>query len=748
MASDNRGGVASSPAAGNRVGATGLAWNLSTGTICGFLAIVQSIGFGMLLVGSEALSFVPTAVGMALFSTAVMAAIAALTSATPGVVSIAQGIPITALAGPVAAIIAATSASATDIDTAATIVVGVALATIAIGCTALLLGGLRLGRFVRFVPFPVIGGFLAGSGWLIFLGGIGVVAGERLTFANVGALLDPHRLAMFAVAFAFLALAFLLRNRYAVAVVLPMVTLAAVILFNGVVLVAGLDQEALQASGWLIAVADGGALWPPIALSDIASVDWGAIAGQAAALPTVAVLTVIAVLMNATGIELDARRDVDLDRELRSVGLQNLAGGLGAGMPGFQSVSLTALSNRLGAGSPIVGLIVSALCVAALVLGDDVLSIVPTPLLGGLLIWIGLSLLVAWLGRAYNRVSPLEYGVIILIFAVIVGVSFAWGILVGLIAAAVLFVIEYGRVEIVRYIMTGRDYQSSNETSEARRAVLRTAGDAILIVRLQGFLFFGTADRLRKRIERRIADQIDEPVRFLVVDFQRVTGLDSSTVVAFTRLAQATDVRGFSLVFCDTSDAVETALRRSGVEVESENVRFESDLDHALEWCEDHLIAAVAPQVASATIVPVADLVTDVVGDRQVAESILPYLEPIYLEAGSALIEEGAPSPDIFFLETGRASVELGNGSNDKSIRVATVGRGSIVGELAFYLGRKRSASVIARSPLVAWRLSADALDRLCDTDPKTAVAFHRGMARMLGDRLAGTNQLVRLLAD
>jgi SulP family sulfate permease len=139
------------------------------GVICGFLAIVQSAGFGLLLLSGGSQTLVPEAVGMALFSTAVMAAVAAATSSTPGVVAIAQGIPIAALAGPVAAIIAEMGIDASGEGAASTVIATVALTTLAIGATAYLLGAFGLGRFIRFVPFPVIGGFLARFGWLILL---------------------------------------------------------------------------------------------------------------------------------------------------------------------------------------------------------------------------------------------------------------------------------------------------------------------------------------------------------------------------------------------------------------------------------------------------------------------------------------------------------------------------------------------------------------------------------------------------
>jgi len=66
-------------------------------------------------------------------------------------------------------------------------------------------------------------------------------------------------------------------------------------------------------------------------------------------LPGIVIVTIMALLMNATGIELDTDSDLDLDQELRSVGLQNLAAGAGGGVPGYPAVSLSLLAAHLGA---------------------------------------------------------------------------------------------------------------------------------------------------------------------------------------------------------------------------------------------------------------------------------------------------------------------------------------------------------------------------------------------------------------
>src|SRR5262249_12583491 len=151
----------------------------------------------------------------------------------------------------------------------------------------------------------------------------------------------------------------------------------------------GMPTSALHQAGWLVPLPDEKGLWPPIALSDLATVDWRRVASGMIALPGIVGVTAMGVLMNATSIELDSGHDVNLDGEMRAVGLQTLAAGIGGGMPGFPAVSLTLLASRLGAANRSVGLIVAGLTAAALFLGEFVLSVVPAPLLGGLLLWVG-----------------------------------------------------------------------------------------------------------------------------------------------------------------------------------------------------------------------------------------------------------------------------------------------------------------------------------------------------------------------
>ena len=730
-------------AAPNRIFAT-----LVTGVICGFLAIVLSIGHGSLLFSSNLQGYLPISIGLALFSTAVMAAIGAFTSSIKGVVSIAQEIPVVALTAVTVAVSAALPETADNATRLATVMVAIAVSTGLTGLAGLILGHFRLGSLIRFAPYPVVGGFLAGTGWLIAIGGVGLVLNAPISFATLGMLGDPAVLAKATLTAAFVIALFLGQARGSSALTLPGIILVALLAFNIGSMVLGQTADSLRDQGWLIRLPESGRLWPPIGPADLGSVDWQAVASGLVGVPAVIVLTIAALLMNATGIELDSQRDVDLDKELRSTGLMNLVAGAGVGLPGYQSVSLTLLSARLGAPSRLVGLLVAVLTASALVLGSIVLDAVPTVILGGVLIWIGGTLLVEWLVRSYRRLELREYLVILLIFVIIVGVDFALGILAGLVAAVVLFVFEYGRLETVRHEMVGSGFQSSVETTEKRREALEEHGHAILIIRLQGFLFFGTADRLRRRIQERLAASKDQPIRFLVIDFRRVTGLDSSSVLSFVRLQQIAAREDFTVVITGMPESMQRSMVRGVPKHDQLTFRFERDLETGLKWCEDALLARVRPQLLDQHDQQLTDLVAQLVDDRTIAEKITSYFERVEFAAGSRPIEQGTPSDDIIFVETGHAAVEMDVGEGQPPLRLATVGPGAVVGEVAFYLGEPRSASIIAEEPIVAWIFFRRNLVRLEAEAPEAALKFHEAMATMLARRLTQTNRLVRLLAD
>lgn len=719
------------------------------GLICGMLAIVLSIGAGSLLFAHDLHDHTAAAAGMALAGTVVLAAIMALTSSIRRAVAVAQEVPAVAMAPVIAAVTASVSGGEGSEGHLATVLMAVVLTTVIVGAVTFVLGVFRLGSIVRFVPYPVIGGFLAGTGWLILLGGIGVIVDKQPTLDLLLQTPPASMLANLATAAVLVLVLLFLDYRSSNPLAIPIAVFATLVLFNVAVLVSPYDAESLRAINWLIETPADESLWPPFSVDDFAVIDWSALLAGLVSLPVVIVMSVIALLMNDTGIELaTSRDDIDLNRELQSAGSANFFAGVFGGLPGFPAVSLSLLAMRLSPPTRLVGLVVAAVTLGALLLGSTVLDLVPTFLLGGLLIWIGGALLIEWLIRTYWRLELREYLIIVLIFAAIVGVGFAEGIFLGLIAAVLLFVIQYGQVDAVRMAMTGSEVHSSAEPSETRRQVLAESGDSILVYRLQGFLFFGTADRLRRQLMDRARDPDAVQVRHIILDFQRVTGVDSSAVLSFSRIRQFAERHGIHLIFCCLTPSLRNALDRGGLTPGGDDrLRIEPDLDAALKHCEDVLLAQSAAVQEESGPMSAEELLTGLLDNPETARRMLGFLERLEAPAGTAVITEGDPSDDIFLVESGHLRVEM-HSRLDQPIRLATIGPGALIGELAYYLRQPRSASVFSETDAVLCRLSRSNLDRMRSEEPDLAFHFHEAMAAVLADRLSGTNRLLRFLAD
>ncbi len=124
--------------------------------------------------------------------------------------------------------------------------------------------------------------------------------------------------------------------------------------------------------------------------------------------------------------------------------------------------------------------------------GASVISFFPKPVLGGMLLYLGLSFLSDWLIDARKSLPLLDYLLVWVILFIIASVGFLEGIAAGTFIAAALFVISYSRVSVIKNTLNGSIYHSKVDRPKIHRDILSQNGSEIFIMSLQGFLFFGT----------------------------------------------------------------------------------------------------------------------------------------------------------------------------------------------------------------------------------------------------------------
>jgi len=725
------------------------AWlaSVAAGLIIGAVETVLAIAFAAFVFGGLLVSRLADGIGLYLGAAVLTLAFMAWRAGARGVVGSVQDAAAAVLALVASAAAAKASALATvaqasglqDFDPPdifLTVIAATLVVTVLCGVLFLAIGTFRLGNLVRFVPYPVVGGFLAGTGWLLLKGGIYVASGVSLHLRTVGVLIREYQLVHLLPALAFGAILLVSVRVVKRPLVIPAVIAIGLGLFVAGMVVTGSSIEAVRGGGWLLGPFDTARLWQPWSLRALGGADWLSVLESWAGIVTAVFVATIAILFNISGTELVLDRDLDTNRELRDAGVLNVVSGALGGIPGYHALSLTALAERMRVDARAAGLVAAAVPLAAVVFGASVVGLIPRMIVGGVLVFLGLAFMVEWVWDKRRLLPPLEYGVVLAILLAIIVWGFLIGVVIGLVLAVVLFAVSYGRIELVREVAFGETYRSNVDRPADERAELRTLGDRVQILRVSGFVFFGSTNRLLERIRQRT--EATAP-RFLVIDLRRVTGVDSSAVVSFVKVLRLAETGGFEVIFTGASDPVRAQLTRGGVVASEGLVSFEPDLDRGLQRCEDALLSA--PGLAAA-------LEEHPAGGRDgLPPGLGAHLERLSLEAGEVLLHQDDPPGDVYVLESGRLGVETVTPEGTR-IRLRTLRPGVVVGEVTLYTGVPRTADVVAEAPSVVLRISRGSIERLEAEEPELAAALHRWLATTLAERLRDTLGVVDALLD
>jgi len=704
---------------------------VTAGVVIGVVEVVLAISFAALVYGGYLAQYLPQGIGLYLVAASITLAILAWRGGRRGVVGSVQDAAAAVLG--VVATNAALDAFGGIEQAFLTVVAATLVVTFLTGVTFLVLGTFRLGNLARFIPYPVVGGFLAGTGWLLFKGGMRVASSIEFNLSSFHDYLDSFEVQRWLPAFAFGVILLIATRVVKRPLVIPIVIALGFLGFLGWVLVTGKSLQEVRDGLWLLGPFTSTRLWEPFTFRSLAGADWVAVLDQTAGIATAVFVATLACLFNVGGVELLLHRDLDSNEELRDAGLVNVVASLFGGIPGYHALSLTSLADQMAADGRVAGLVAALVPLAAVVFGATAVGLIPRMIVGGVLVFVGLSFIVSWIVDVRRSLPIGEYLIVLAILVTIATKGLLAGLVVGLVLAVALFAITYGRIELVREVAFGTTFRSNVDRPASDHALLEGLAARVQILRVHGFVFFGTAHGLLERIRKRVEAG---PLRFLVVDLVRVTGMDASAVLSFRKIAQLAETSGFELVFAGAPERAERQLRRGEVVAREGVVRFEPDLDRALQRCEEVLLTETTGAAA-----PSSD------GLGGLPEHLRSYLERREVAEGTVLIHQGDPPDDLYVLESGRLRVEMETPEGNR-MRLRSVHGGVVVGELALYTGAPRTADVIAETPLVVLRLTRAALERLEAEEPEAAAAFHRWLATTLAERLADSQRAFTALVD
>jgi sulfate permease, SulP family len=359
--------------------------------------------------------------------------------------------------------------------------------------------------------------------------------------------------------------------------------------------------------------------------------------------------------------------------------------------------------------------------------------------LGGLLLSLGLDLLYRWLIASSRQLLRLEYMSLVAITLIIVNWGFVPGILVGTMIGCATFAFTASRVSIIKFSFDGSEYRSSLDRGPEELELLSEHGRELQCMSLQSYLFFGSANQLYQHIKNLLVARPE--CRHLVFDFRLVTGIDSSATHSFTQIKQAADKCGARLVLVNVSAALTSAFRAIGFL--ANDIIIASDLDHALEWCEDAVIAS--HRTDDRAIRSLREWLSEALGSVTYADILAQQCKRIQFGPGETVARQGERSDSMHFIVEGRVAiiVDLGDG---RTVRVRSLGQHTIIGEMGLITQRPRSATIEAEVASVVYEFKVEDYERLKIDKPELTQALLTYVIKVMAERLSFASRLIGVL--
>ena len=627
--------------------------------------------------------------------------------------------------------------------------------------TALLAAGLQLlygviggGRLIKFIPYPVVTGYLSGVGLLIALGQLPKFFGFPHHYSLLQGLLSPACWNWRCLLVGLVTMALMLGG--------PRLTrkLPAPIfgLLGGIC-----TYFMLAAFSPALRHVDGNALLiGPIRMSGSF---FTGITGRAHALATISPADIRLVLLSAltlsvllsidtlktcVGLETLTRNRHNADRVLVGQGLGNLASVLVGGMPGSGAMGPSLVNVTSGGRSYRAGVIEGVLVIASLLFLSPLIAWIPFAALAGILLivawrmfdWHALHLLCSQSGRQ-------DFAVIaaVVLISAMTDLMVAAG--VGVALAILLFIRDHLRGSVIRWKRYLNQVSSKTRRLDTELAILAQHGDQGVFCELQGDLFFGTTDQLYTQLEADLRSK-----KYLLFDMRHVQSMDYTAAHLFDLMHAQLAERGGQLIFSGMPSAVidgrdfQRYLAELDMLKEHEGVMISETLDGALEWIEEQILAEPGVKGEAERRLELPDFALFHGFEADILTQLAGCMRELSVAPGESIIRHGEQGDELFLVRRGSVRIlqPLEGGQHH---HLATIGQGNFFGELSFLDHGIRRSDVEAKSATELYILSRTSLDAQASRiDPTVSTQLFAHLAFAIAERLRQTDSDLQELEE
>jgi SulP family sulfate permease len=611
-------------------------------------------------------------------------------------------------------------------------------------------GSLRLGRLIKYMPYPVVSGYLSGVGLYIIASQVpkllGMPKGAHF-WESLGGWAEWQWQGIVVGVVTMLVMAGAARvTKLVPAAILALV--AGVLSYFGLALA---DASLLQVSGNPLIIGPVGAAGG--GFSEAFSARWqgfghiGIAELQQLLVPALTLAVLLSIDTLKTCVVLDAltRSRHDSNRELIAQGLGNITSGLIGGVPGAGTMGGTLVNLSSGGNSRLSGVIEGALSLLAFLLLASLLAWVPIAALAGILIVVGLRMIDRnSLHFLRARSTILDFVVIAAVILVSLTVSLIAASGVGIVLAVILFMREQVGGQVVRHKSYGNQTFSKQIRLQDEMRVLEQRGDQAVIFELQGSLFFGTTDQLYTALEADLKNR-----NYVILDMRRVQSVDITATHLLELIKDMLAERhAFLLLSClpkrlPSGQDMQHYFDEVGLVRPESPVRVFGELDDAVEWVEDRILSEAAIEQTEHRPLALAEFELFTGRKAETVAALEACMEQRHYAAGERIFGQGEEGDELCLIRRGEVRIQLPL-ADGQSRHLSTFGQGDFFGEMSFLDGAKRSADAIAHTELDLYLLSRQTFDAAAEAHHKVGMRLFEGLAKALAARLRYANAEIR----
>ncbi len=723
------------------------------GLSAAIITLPMSIAYGVTAFGALGNEFMPHAALIGLNAAVFGGFFASLFGGTPLQITGPKA-PLTLIITTVVAGLAADPVLSGAGENAPLIILGLVSVCVFIGgATQILSGLLGLGNIVKYIPYPVVAGFMNGIAALLILNQItpflGIQNGTPFGEALSGISLQnayPALIGSCTLIGIFLSKRLRLKPP---AFLVGLVTGSAIYSILSVILKSSPQIESVGDLQMMVPAPS--AFFGLAHLSlDSVSTAWllkiilfGVVLGIVGSMES---------LMSAITIDniLDSRHDSK--KELIGQGTGNIIASLFGALSAAGSIPRSMANYKAGGRHKLSGLLCSVYILIIFLTMAPLLGKIPLTIFAAIIISVGINLFDRTTFRLFmelrNAAGPRKELAISLLInisvaVVTVCVNLISAVVIGMAISAAYFIVKTG-ASIIRREYTGQRIGSNKVRSRRQLDLLNGERRRIKIFQLQGPIFFGSADRLAHHLEARMGN-----ADYCILDMRHVNDIDTTGANILVRIYHSLrkKYKWLLISHIGPGHSLWGTLECNGVTQIISPAHFFEDTDNALEWAEDNLLESVGPgNIRSRCTIDQCDITVGFSKDEM--EIFKGLLIREQYKKGDTIIFEGNSDRDLFLLTRGSASAKMQLPQAQRQKRLFTFDAGAIFGEMALLDGKPRSARVKAEADAEIYRLPYETYQSILAEQPQIAAKLYRNIALVLSHRLRTRSDELRLFED